>query len=269
MDKEIIASLVRVKQTPIIEQRLSEIKDEFEKKAAEARAMVCTEQSRTAVKAMRADVRRDFDELENLRKAVKNAVLEPYNEFEKLYRQYVTDPHKSLDNELRDKIVAVEDGLKNEKYDKMRMYFNELVIAEGIEGIADFADVQLNITLSASEKSLRDTVKRFVEKLKSDLQLIQSLEDSAELLVEYRHNGFDANTAVFVVNERHRRIREISGAEAVCVEAATVEEPKVDPLPRPVVTDEKQYTVAFKVTATKEKLRELKTYLNNGGYTYE
>ena len=163
MDKEIIASLVRVKQTPIIEQRLSEIKDIFEQKAAEARAMVCTEQSRTAVKAMRADVRRDFDELENLRKAVKNAVLEPYNEFERLYREYVADPHKALDNELRDKITAVEDGLKCEKREKIRTYFNELAALEGVLEYTVFEEAGIVVTLSKSNKSLKDAVKEFIK----------------------------------------------------------------------------------------------------------
>ena len=39
--------------------------------------------------------------------------------------------------------------------------------------------------------------------------------------------------------------------------------------PVEVQAKEKQYTLRFTVTATKDKLRELKAFLDNGGYKYE
>ena len=79
--------LIAVRQLPIIEEQLRTLKDRWEQRALDAEAMVCTGDTIQAVKAFRADMRREFEEVEVLRKQAKQAVMEPYNRFEAVYRE--------------------------------------------------------------------------------------------------------------------------------------------------------------------------------------
>ena len=71
------AELISVVQLPIIQEQLHTIKAQIEARAAAALAAPCTEETVKSVKELRADLRRDFAELERRRKAVQAAVLKP------------------------------------------------------------------------------------------------------------------------------------------------------------------------------------------------
>ncbi len=73
-----MSDLIKVVQLPVIEEQLRTLKDRWEQYAADAESMVCTEDAIQAVKVFRADMRKEFDEVELLRKAVKKAVMGPY-----------------------------------------------------------------------------------------------------------------------------------------------------------------------------------------------
>lgn len=73
-----MSELIKIVQLPVIEEKLRTLKDLWEQRALDAESMVCTEDTIQAVKAFRADIRREFDEVEALRKQVKRAVMEPY-----------------------------------------------------------------------------------------------------------------------------------------------------------------------------------------------
>ena len=76
-----------------------------------------------AVKEVRANLNKDFKELEQQRKDVKTAVLAPYEQFENIYKECVTDKFKSADKDLKDKIDAVESDLKAQKQQEIKEYF--------------------------------------------------------------------------------------------------------------------------------------------------
>ena len=78
--------LIVIKQLPVIEERLRELSTEIDEKINVALALECTEDSYKDVKKARAELKKQFDELESKRKDVKNAVLTPYNNFEEIYK---------------------------------------------------------------------------------------------------------------------------------------------------------------------------------------
>ena len=81
--------IIIVKQLPIIEERLKEISEQSQQKVAAALAMTCTEDTVKSVKALRAYLSKDFQELEKKRKDVKGKILAPYEQFEAVYRTYL------------------------------------------------------------------------------------------------------------------------------------------------------------------------------------
>ena len=60
--------LIVIKQLPIIEEQLKTLSEEIDKKVTDATALVCTEETIKQVKTTRADLNKQFAELEEKRK---------------------------------------------------------------------------------------------------------------------------------------------------------------------------------------------------------
>jgi Protein of unknown function (DUF1351). len=93
--------LIIIEQLPIIKERLASVSEEISKKTEEALAMICTEDTVKTVKTLRADLNKEFAEMEAQRKAVKDAVMKPYDEFEALYKDLISSKFKNADAELK------------------------------------------------------------------------------------------------------------------------------------------------------------------------
>ena len=277
MDKEIIA----VKQLPIIVEQLHEVKAEVTAKVEQALSLVCTEDTVKDVKKVRSELNKELKDYEERRKAVKTAIMKPYNDFEEIYKDCISDTYKKADAELKSKIDSVENELKEQKKAEVKGYFDEYLTATGIDFVT-FENANINVTLSASMKSLKEQAKAFVDKIVDDLNLIDTQEHKDEILYEYKQSLNVSNAITTVANrykaieeakarEEERKAREQAEAEA----AAKVEEvveavapPTVEPI-APPVEEEKTYTLKFTVRGTMPQLKALKEFLKNGGYDYE
>lgn len=118
-------SLIVVKQLPVIEEQLKTIRADIEHKVSGVLALECTEGTVKAIKVLRADLNKDFKDLEERRKFVKSKILEPYENFEAVYKECVTEIFKGADTELKKRIDEVENNLKFEKRKEIEDYFNE------------------------------------------------------------------------------------------------------------------------------------------------
>ncbi len=280
-------NLIVVRQLPIIEDQLRKIKANVESRVGVVLAMECTEETRQSVKAARAELSKEFAALETRRKEVKAAVLAPYEAFERLYKECAADIYRAADTQLKTRIDDVETGLKKQKADRVETYFNEYRQSLGISAdYVSFASAGIHITLTASEKSLKDAARSFLDRVAGDLGVIDTQEHSDEILVEYLHD-LNLSRSITTVSNRHRAIaaaqeRKKAAAEqatmleesAKQVEAAAAPDPVVMPptmvdVPETVQTDPTVYSTSFKVTASLDKLRALKQFLIEGGYEYE
>ena len=279
------AELIRVVQLPEIEEHLQSIKVAVTQKVNDALSLVCTEDTVKSVKAVRADLNKDLKDFEERRKAVKKAIMSPYEQFEAVYKECISDTYKRADIELKAKIDSVENELKEAKRTEVEAYFEECSKSVGVDFVR-LSDLNLNITLSASVKSLKRQVKEYFDKVIQDLALIATLEHTTEILVEYRKT-LDVSDAVLTVQERHKAIaeQEKRNAEASIIaekQAETVE--KVEKAVRESATEEISapeveeappegnepvYEATFRVTGTLAQLKALKKFLNDGGYQYE
>lgn len=260
--------LIRVAQLPIIEEQLRTLSAEIDEKVNLAKALVCTEDTVKEVKKVRSELAKQFAELEEQRKAVKKAVLAPYERFESVYKEFVSDKYKSADTALKTKIDDVQNEIKSNKESTVKEYFDEYKQAVGI-GWLTFDMAGLNITLSVTEKKLKEQVKGFVDRVSNDLSVIEMQEDSTEILVEYQKT-INLSQSMQIVKDRKAQLERMKAAEAERKATEALKEEKataVEVLSVPKI--EQILTATFKVKGTLEQLKELKVFLEKGGYYYE
>lgn len=283
--------LIVVRQLPIIEDQLRTIHDTVLARVEDVLAMECTEETYKEVKKARSELNAQYRALEERRKEVKAQVEAPYKKFEAVYKACAGDLFSAADKQLAAKIAAVENGLKQKKAEQVQAYFEEYRESLGIP--ADMVSFSITVTLSASLKSLKAQAKDYLDRVRSDLDMIATQEYKDEILVEYRKHLNASQAITAVVNrhaaiERERRMREEMAAAAErkqeaaaavreVVEAEQQPEPAPEPTIMPPVVVErtedaeppKQYSTAFRVTGTIEQLKALKNFLVDGGFTYE
>ena len=264
--------LIIVKQLPIIEEHLMALKAEIEEKTARAMNLVCTEDTVKDIKAVRSDLNKEFTELEAQRKFVKEQVMKPYDAFESIYKECVSNIYKKADSDLKAKIDEVEDNLKKEKANQVEFYFDEYAESKGIDFVS-FADTGIKVGMSDSKKSLTDKAKAFIDKVCEDIALIKTQEYADEIMVEYQ-TCLNASKAITAVVFRHKALDTMVVKTKAQVEAEQAQqeaEKKVDqalaaPMAKPV--EEKKYKAVFEVVGTLDQLKALKAHMESEGITY-
>lgn len=278
-----VNEIIVVKQLPVIEEHLKSVKEDIQRRTDLAVSLVCTEDTIKEIKKTRSELNKEFTAYETARKEIKEQVMRPYNDFEAVYKDCISDIFKTADSTLKDRISEVEGEVKKAKEQDVVEYFNEYRVSKGIDFI-NYEDAGIIITLTASKKSLKEQAKKFIDKVVEDIEFIQTLENNTEVLVEYKQclnitqaMRIVASRNALIAQEKEKAIqatkRQEQEMEAVKKVEQIVAEATVETLTPPIeskpVEPEKQYTTTFKVTGTLEQLKQLKRFLEEGGYTYE
>lgn len=278
------SELIVVRQLPVIEEQLQQIKASIEARVGELLSLVCTEDTYKAVKKARTELNKEYGELESRRKEVKAAILAPYERFEALYKECAGNIYAQADAQLKARISEVEGGLRQQKQDEVAAYFDEYRKSLDLDECFTLALSGIKVTLSDSRKALKAKAKDFLDRVAGDLALIETQEHKEEILVEYKRT-LNISQAVTTVSDRHQRMEDerqrreqaaavrTARAEAKAkVEEIVAEEAHVAPpvaVPADEPAEERVYSTAFRVTGTMDQLRALKTFLTEGGYSYE
>lgn len=276
-----IKDLIEVKQLPVIEEQLRSVSTVIDERVKNATSLVCTEESVKTIKEIRAELNKDYKEFESKRKLVKEQVLKPYNDFENVYKECISDKFRNADLILKGKIDNVENELKAKKEQEVKDYFEEYKTANNIDFIT-YGQARINVTLSSSMKSLKEQAKQFIDKIVDDLKLIETQEHKTEILVEYKQT-LNVSQAITSVTNRFKAIEEEKKRQeqkVVHIEMnenheitqksyEQLENTFNKPLEQPKEDNEEILTLKFAVRGTRTKLRELKQFLESGGYDYE
>ena len=270
-----MSDLIQVKQLPIIEERLRAVKELVDETVADAMALVCTEETVQSVKATRADLNRQFQELETQRKSVKAAVMEPYERFEVVYRECVSDAFRRADADLKEKINDVEGSMKRQCEASLREFYTELCMAHHIDFVP-FERTGVIVSMADAKsktqppKRLREQLTGFIAGISQSVELIAGMDDAEEIMAEFKLS-LDAASSVMAVQERHRRIEAEKAAKAAREEAKAKEAEAVKKVEAfaPPVQKEPEFRCTFTVTATKPQLKRLKEFMNMEGIKYE
>lgn len=273
--------LIEVKQLPIIEEKLQKVSGEIEIKVKQALELVCNEENVKTIKILRADLNKDYKNFEEQRKIVKEKILKPYNEFEDIYKRYISDKYRNADVILKGRIEVVENDLKAQKEQEIINYFEEYKKSLEIDFVS-FENAKINVTLSASLKKLKEECKEYLDKIVDDIQLINSQEHKTEIMVEYKQTLNVSKSIQTVLNRielikkeeeikakqelERKEIKEILEAQSENIVEAPMEE-KINNIPDNIIEVEELeiLTMEFKVQGTLEQLKELKESINEIG----
>ena len=293
MDKELMVKeneVIVVKQLPIIEDRLEEVYVSVKDRLEAMSNLVVTEDNYKELKKTRADLNKEFGELETLRKQVKSAIEAPYKKFESGAYKRMSDIYRDAIGKLDGEIKDVEGCLKTQKQKELLAYFEEYRQSLGLDSaIADPKRSGIKVGLSGSMKSLKEQVRQYLDRIDGDLKMIDTLDNADEVLAEYRV-CMSVTEAVRIVADRHKRIedekirrmaedenRKAREANEKAVEEAIQEEQKEDEVPvAPTVSVEPEATseatepillctkyLGYEIFGTLSQLKALKAFLKN------
>lgn len=275
--------LIIVKQLPKIEEHLKELSTEVDKKVENAKSLICTDENVKTIKQVRADLNKEFKEVEKQRKNVKEQVLAPYMQFENIYKEYISDKYKSADIDLKQKVDTVENELKVKKEKEIKDYFEEYKTANNIDFVV-YEQTGINVTLTASIKSLKGQAKKFIDKIVDDLKLIETQEHEAEILVEYKQTLNVSNAITTVINRFEAVEQEKKKQEEIANQYIDKEREKLKEAMRPFEQTAKQKEfkvsnefiviptkreITIKIRAFDEEIQKLKQFLSLSNIEYE
>lgn len=264
-------------QPPVIVQNLMDMAAAFQEKRDMILALPRDEEGMKAVKALRAQARKDFDTLEDQRKAVKKAVLLPYEQAESLYKGFISDPFKRLDEACKAYVDDVESSIKDACEQRLKQYFTELCAMKGLLWLKwERLGIKVDMATArqAEPRKAMERIREFVDGVCADLEAISAMENSVEVLSHYeqtldlaealrRENSRKQSLEIARKNREEREARQAQAAQAREAVAA------VDP--GAVITNEmvKKYRLTFSVVAPISMLRALKAYLDDHNFEYQ
>ena len=276
---------VRIKSVGEIESNMKEVKGYVEELNNYYKSVTFTEETLKQAKEEKAKVNKFKTEVADYRKKI----TAEYNKPIKVFEDTAKETEKLLSetyNTINQQVAGFEEEQKRQKEQEIREYFEEYKTANDIDFV-NYEQAQINVTLTASVKSLKEQAKAFIDRIMDDLKLIETQEYKEEILVEYKQN-LNVSKSIQEVANRHKlleeekkkqeelknkqleeakrqadiSIKEQELATKNALDNFVIEAPKV-------VEQEEILTLSFKVRGTRNKLKELKRFLIEGGYDYE
>ena len=270
-----------VEQLPIITEKLKKVGEELDKRINELHldSLVCNEETRKEIKNLRTQLGTEFKECENQRKTIKNQVMTPYEEFNKIYEEEIKTRYQQADLILKTKIDEVENGIKEKTKELALEYFNEYKASKTVikDNYLTFDEFNLSIGLDgltdkgALVKKYKDAIIEKVDNVERDIETINTMEHNSEILVEYLKNK-NLSLAIKEVNDRYVILNQVQKDYEIVQEEQKQEEKVVEKVEEALSApneEEKLYTSKFKATSTRENLSFLVKVMKERGIEYE
>lgn len=275
MEELNLNEIVKIEQLPKVYEQLDILGAYVDEQLIGIDTLECTEENKKKVKELRTKISNFLNSLEDKRKDIKKKINEPYDLFNNKYEQTTKIKLQDAYKTLTDKINKIEDAEKLKKKQEVERYFNEYSISKDIDFVK-FEQLNLNITLSASETKLKEQVKVFVDKVVDDLNLIVTQEHKQEIMLEYKKT-LNVSASISNVTNRYKELEELKKKEEekakvekqVQESVKKVEKVIAPPIATKVTEQEELLEIAFKVKGSRENLKELVRFLKERGYDYE
>ena len=277
-------SLIVVSQLPEIQENLRQLRDSWEQRAADAASMICTEETVQSLKDMRAEMRKEFQAADSVRKAAKEKYLAPWNAVEATFKECVKDAFTRADESLKSTINGFEMELKQKCYDDLKIWYTELIQAEHIDFLTlDQAMALAGVKIGLDDakrntpRRLQDAVANVVSKIALNLEDISKMDDAPEIMAEFKL-CLDLGRAVANVQGRKRLVqaeKEAAEARRTAQEREKAAEEKVRAVAPPVAQPKAQeadrvfekYTFTV-YNCTRSQLIRVRDFLKQEGINY-
>ena len=207
-----VSQAVVVTQKPIIAYTLlKQISDNVIAKieALNIDNLEASEDNLALIKRTRADLTKDFTELENQRKTVKDIVLNDYNIFEDDYKKLIASPFKDADAKLKSLSSVVDDKILSLKIDGIVEYFNEINSFDFVK----FEDMNLKIIKSKSDKIIKSEIDEYLADVKMSISTIDTMPNKERILAKFQMHK-DLNRAISDTNLEVQREEQIKAQNA-------------------------------------------------------
>lgn len=203
-----MTQVMKLEQAPVIHHQLVEMGAKVTKRIEELNIekQLATDETVKTLKRIRAELNKEAREFEDQRKIIKNLVLNPYDQFEEVYKEEIINKYKEADKTLKTKINEFEMSIKREKRGNVIAYFEEIRDFEELDWLK-FEQLQIDINLSTSEKKYKEQVLEKVKQVLDDLELINTDKYAAEILVEYKPT-LNASNSIKLVRDRKQKEKE-------------------------------------------------------------
>lgn len=168
-----------------------------------------TEENVKEAKKLMASMNNRVKDLDNVRKDVKRAMLEPYNNFEeqvKTIKQIIDEAVTHVKKQERE----LTEKERDEKRDAIAQLFDKRIQHydfKKILGFADFIKPQ-HLNKSYSMNKVEEELVEWLEKTKRDIETISRLENKEDIIIEYQ-NTQDLSMSFEIVDKRNERKRKI------------------------------------------------------------
>lgn len=270
-----------IKSVGEIESNMKEVKSYVENLNNYYKSVTFTEETMKEAKEEKAKINKFKKHVADYRKNIVAEYNKPIKIFEDTAKEtegLLTDTYDTINKQVSN----FENKQKQLKEQEVKEYFEEYKTANNIDFIK-YEQAKINVTLNASMKSLKEQTKAFIDKIADDLKLIETQEHKAEILVEYKQT-LNVSNAITIVTNRFKAIEEEKKKqEQKVVHIEMNENHEISknsheqlesifnkPLEQPKEeTQEEILILRFTVKGTRTKLKELKNFLENGGYDYE
>ena len=267
----------QIKSVGEIESNMKEVKRYVENLNNYYKNITFTEETVKDAKDEKSKVNKFKSQVADYR---KNIIAE-YNKPIKAFEDTAKETEKLLAetyNTINQQVANYENKQKEIKEQEVKDYFEEYKTANNIDFIT-YGQAKINVTLSASMKNLKEQAKSFIDKVADDLKLIETQEHKTEILVEYKQtlNVSQAITSVTnrfkAIEEEKKKIEQEKELQEFVVDTAKESDKYSEQiiLNAPSIEEktEETLTLKFTVRGTRTKLKELKQFLESGGYDYE
>lgn len=282
MEKELIKPVFKseikaeIKKVGEIEDNIQEAQDYALKLNEYYSRIVFTEDILKEAADEKAKVNKFKDEVKKFKKNIIEEYNKPIDNFKELCNTTIAlleDTYKTINEQVKvydEKIIA-------EYTEIIRSYFDEYAESKKIDFVL-FEDMNFKVlkgSLTESKnltKKTKETIEKFIDKIVDDITLINSQQYVDEMMIEYKKD-LNVSKAITEVNNRHVELEKAQQEKESKKEQELTDEVmlnKIESLSAPKVEKKEEILeLSFKVRGTKEKLKLLKQFLENGGYDYE
>ncbi len=245
-----------------------ELKAAITEKANTYKNLVYTEENIATAKSDRVMLNKVSKAINEEKKRIKNALLEPYTDFEakcKELMEIIDSASTSIDAQIKD-FESIE---KNTKLQDILMYWIEKSgeYAELVNVDKLVQEQWLNKTYSMSK--IQDEIDHIIVRIRTDFSVLENVSEDAELVKRLKGfylNNIDNTSVLSMTMAEKTRIEELN-QKLDNVEKVTKNETNITKGPQNLtenkenVTNSEVIERAFKIIGTKEQILSVRDFM--------
>lgn len=226
------------------------------------------------VKRIRADLRKEFDQMETQRKEIKKALLAPYDAAMEKYAAGIEKPYRAADRILADWVDSYESDIKHACELRLRAYHRELCDVYGLDFVpyeACAPKITMDLARKKEPDAAMESIHAFLQQVSFNLDTTMCLPDSEAVYAEYRQS-LNLPQAIHTVQARRAAQAEAQNQLSARAESAQEKAQEAAQLlsAAPELQEQEEiFSLSFRARGNLQSLRAMKAFALSQGITLE